>query len=212
MRGVRCPADLRWCRRPAVDLVELADELLGFGELAQIDLTLADEVEDELAEIREGVGALAVLADVVEARAAFAGAAFEHVADDARLRECGVDERAQRSSQLRRTEATGGGAAFACHDATLTLGFGGSDDGLPFTRVRRGAIGTTALFAPAAACTPVETVRPLPPVSGGKVRVRVFTEPSPVKSVTTVGKLVFVATESHVARWGREHSVMPLSP
>lgn len=60
-------------------------------------------------------------------------------------------------------------------------------------------------------CRSVETVRPIPPVSGGKVRVRVFTEPSPVKSVTTVGKLVFVATESHVERWGENDSVMPLS-
>ena len=62
----------------------------------------------------------------------------------------------------------------------------------------------------AASCTPVETIRALPPVSTGKVRVRVFTEPSPVKSVTTVGKFVFVATESHVERWEND-SVVPLA-
>lgn len=58
----------------------------------------------------------------------------------------------------------------------------------------------------------MEAVRlqPLPPVSTGKVRVRVFTEPTPVKSVTTVGRFVFVATPSHVERW-EGGSVMPLS-
>lgn len=89
------------------------------------------------------------------------------------------------------------------------MGFGTSDDGLPFTRVHWAATVTALLGL--GACRSVETVRPIPPVSGGKVRVRVFTEPSPVKSVTTVGKLVFVATASHVERWGENDSVMPLS-
>ena len=61
-----------------------------------------------------------------------------------------------------------------------------------------------------AACTPPETITALPPVSTGKVRVRVFTEPSPVKSVKTVGRFVFVATESHVERW-EGGSVVPLA-
>jgi hypothetical protein len=41
--------------------------------------------------------------------------------------------------------------------------------------------------------------------------VRVFTEPSPVKSVTTVGRFVFVATENHVERWDNtsSSSVLP---
>jgi len=74
--------------------------------------------------------------------------------------------------------------------------------------VRWGALGSLLVVA---ACTPPELVQaPIPPVSTGKVRVRVFTEPSPVKSVTTVGKFVFVATESHVERWEND-SVLPLA-
>ena len=43
--------------------------------------------------------------------------------------------------------------------------------------------------------------------------MRVFTEPSSVKSVTTVGRFVFVATERHVEKWDeRAGSVIPLSP
>ena len=68
-------------------------------------------------------------------------------------------------------------------------------------------------IAVGSACTPPEVVNaPIPPVSTGKVRVRVFTEPSPVKSVMTVGRFVFVATESHVERWDNaSNSVLPLS-
>jgi hypothetical protein len=62
------------------------------------------------------------------------------------------------------------------------------------------------------ACQSPEVVRaPIPPVSTGKVRVRVFTEPSPVKSVTALGRFVFVATESGVERWDGNDSVVPLS-
>jgi len=75
--------------------------------------------------------------------------------------------------------------------------------------VRRGAIRILFVIA-ASACTPPAIVQAIPPVSGGKVRVRVFTEPSPVKSVTTVGKFVFVATDSHVERWEND-SVLPLA-
>lgn len=62
------------------------------------------------------------------------------------------------------------------------------------------------------ACTPAAPLlAPIPPMSTGKVRVRVFTEPSPVKTVTTVGRFVFVATDRHVERWDGEGSVIPLS-
>jgi hypothetical protein len=66
-----------------VEVVELADEVAGFGELGEIDFAAADEVEDEGAEVGEGVVAAAGGAGVVEAGAAFAGAALEGVADDA---------------------------------------------------------------------------------------------------------------------------------
>jgi hypothetical protein len=84
----------------AVEVVELVDEVAGFGELCEVDLTAADEVEDELAQVGEGVVAAAVGADVVEAGAALAGAALEGIADDAGG---GAQEGAQGSSQLGRT-------------------------------------------------------------------------------------------------------------
>jgi hypothetical protein len=52
---------------------------------------------------------------------------------------------------------------------------------------------------------------PIPPVSTGKVRVRVFTEPSPVRAVGAVGKIVFVATEDAVERWDDQGNVLAMS-
>jgi hypothetical protein len=69
--------------RLGVELVELADDVAGFGELSEVDLASADEIEDELAEVGQGVLAAAVGACVVEPRATFAGASLEGVADDA---------------------------------------------------------------------------------------------------------------------------------
>jgi hypothetical protein len=84
--AARCGA--RWWRGRfvvglGVEVVELADEVAGFGELGEIDLAAADEIEDEGAQVGEGVVAAAVGAGVVEAGAAFASAALEGVADDA---------------------------------------------------------------------------------------------------------------------------------
>jgi hypothetical protein len=64
-----------------------------------------------------------------------------------------------------------------------------------------------------AACPPPEPMplRPLPPVSGGKVRVRVFTEPTPVKNVKTVGRFTFVATDDALQRWDDKGVVMTMS-
>ncbi len=75
--------------------------------------------------------------------------------------------------------------------------------------VSAGLVGVAVLVAACERPAPVRA--PIPPVSTGKVRVRVFTEPSPVKSVTTVGRFVFVATDRHVERWDGEGSVIPLS-
>jgi hypothetical protein len=51
----------------------------------------------------------------------------------------------------------------------------------------------------------------LPPVSGGKVRVRVFTEPTPVKNVGTAGRFTFVATEDALQRWDDKGTVMTMN-
>ena len=48
---------------------------------------------------------------------------------------------------------------------------------------------------------PERQVAPIPPVSTGKVRVRVFTEPASVRLVTTLGASVFVATDDDLERW-----------
>ena len=62
----------------------------------------------------------------------------------------------------------------------------------------RGIIAATVL---ATGCPAPEGVAPIPPVSAGKVHVRVFTQPSPVRSVAAAGKYVFVATDHDVERW-----------
>ncbi|HEV7555785.1 MAG TPA: hypothetical protein VGO00_10040 [Kofleriaceae bacterium] len=62
-----------------------------------------------------------------------------------------------------------------------------------------------------AACTPVDTpVARIPPVSAGKVRVRVFAQPAPVRSLNTIGKLVLIATDNDLERWDVDSGVLPL--
>ncbi len=56
---------------------------------------------------------------------------------------------------------------------------------------------TTAACGPAA----VPPMRPLPPISAGKVRVRVFTEPAAVRALAAVGASVLVATDNGLERW-----------
>lgn len=62
-----------------------------------------------------------------------------------------------------------------------------------------------------AACPPPEPPRPLPPVSTGKVRVRVFTEPSPVRMVVGAERFVFVATGDDLERFDDGGGVFALS-
>lgn len=52
---------------------------------------------------------------------------------------------------------------------------------------------------------------PIPPVSTGKVRVRVFTEPSPVRMLFASEKFVFVATEHELERFDDGGGVFALS-
>jgi ligand-binding sensor domain-containing protein len=62
-----------------------------------------------------------------------------------------------------------------------------------------------------AGCPPPEPPRPLPPVSTGKVRVRVFTEPSPVRMVVGAERFVFVATGDDLERFDDGGGVFALS-
>lgn len=62
-----------------------------------------------------------------------------------------------------------------------------------------------------AACPPPEPRVTLPPVSTGKVRVRVFTEPSPVRMLATAEKFVFVATAHDLERFDEQGGVFALS-
>jgi len=65
----------------------------------------------------------------------------------------------------------------------------------------------------ATGCPPPEPVRPppIPPVSTGKVRVRVFTEPSPVKEIGSAGRFLFVATEDSIQRWDEAGTVLVMT-
>lgn len=61
------------------------------------------------------------------------------------------------------------------------------------------------------ACPPPEPTRPIPPVSTGKVRVRVFTEPSPVRVLAAAERFVFVATEQDLERFDDVGGVFALT-
>jgi hypothetical protein len=68
------------------------------------------------------------------------------------------------------------------------------------------------LVAMVAACPPPEPpASPIPPVSAGKVRVRVFTEPSPVRLLAPAGRFVFVGTDTDLERWDLEGGMLTLS-
>jgi hypothetical protein len=62
------------------------------------------------------------------------------------------------------------------------------------------------------ACAPPEPpAAPIPPVSTGKVRVRVFTEPSAVRLLAPAGRFVFVGTDTDLERWDGNGGVLSLS-
>ncbi|MBA3456804.1 MAG: hypothetical protein H0T42_27190 [Deltaproteobacteria bacterium] len=60
--------------------------------------------------------------------------------------------------------------------------------------------------------TPEPPAAPIPPVSTGKVRVRVFTEPTPVRMLATAERFVFVATEHDLERFDDGGGVFALTP
>ena len=68
-----------------------------------------------------------------------------------------------------------------------------------------------AMMLPLAACPPPQEPAPLPPVSTGKVRVRVFTEPSAVKGISAAGRYLFVATDDSLERWDAAGKVMVMT-
>ncbi len=180
-----------------IDVVEMRDDVADFGELAEIDLAAADQVEDDVAELGEGVLSTASGQGGVETRATFARTALEDIAKRAGLRESCAEQRAERAAKLGRAEATT--TSLPCHAGSV---------------YRRQVVTRwlwLGVLAALAACPPPEPVKPLPPVSGGKVRVRVFTEPAPVKTVGAAGRFLFVATEDALQRWDDKGSVMTMT-
>jgi len=68
------------------------------------------------------------------------------------------------------------------------------------------------LVAAVAGCAVAELpAAPIPPVSTGKVRIRVFTEPSPVRLVAAAGRFVFVGTDVDLERWDGDGRVLTMS-
>jgi hypothetical protein len=181
-----------------VDLVEVSDDVAHLRELVEIDLAAADQIEDDVAELGEGVLPAAVGQRRVEARASFAGTPLEDVAQRTGLCERGAEQCAERAAQLGRSEAAS--SSLPCHAQSV---------------YRRRAVTRwlwLGLLATLAACPPPSPpVKPLPPVSGGKVRVRVFTEPAPVKTVGVAGRFLFVATEDALQRWDDKGSVLTMT-
>ncbi|HEY1817517.1 MAG TPA: hypothetical protein VGG74_34490 [Kofleriaceae bacterium] len=72
-------------------------------------------------------------------------------------------------------------------------------------------LGLGAIALLVTACPLPAPPTPIPPVSTGKVRVRVFTEPSPVKEIDTAGRYLFVATDDSVQRWDESGQVMVMT-
>jgi hypothetical protein len=112
---VEALARWRWClgvggRVLGVELVEVGDDVVDLREVGDVDLAAANEVEDDLAELGEGVGAAAAGEGVVEAGAAFADAALEDVADRG---SCGADQRAERAAEFGGAEAAT--TSLPCH-------------------------------------------------------------------------------------------------
>ena len=72
-------------------------------------------------------------------------------------------------------------------------------------RVRIELLAVTALSA----CPGAETIAPpLPPVSAGKVHVRVFTEPAPARALEVTSGFALVATDNGVERWDPSNHVV----
>lgn len=189
-------------RMLGIELVEVRDEVRCLGQLIDLDLAATDEIEDDLAEVGEGFVPAPTRERIVEARPTFTRTALEHVAETAGLRERGAKQRTEGSSKLGRTEAS---TSLPCHVVRVAQ-----------LDYRRSAVNSRALVITCsllAGCPQPEPVTPLPipPASSGKVRVRVFTEPSPVKEIGSAGRFLFVATDDSIQRWDENGTVMVMS-
>jgi hypothetical protein len=184
--------------RTRVDLVEMRDDIADFRELAHVDFAAADQVQHDFAQLGECVSPAAIREGVRDTLAAFAGRPLEGVAEGAHLRGGGSEKRAECAPDLGRSEAST--SSLPCHARSV---------------YRRWALTRwlwlALLASTTTACPPPEPVVPLPPVSGGKVRVRVFTEPAPVKNVGTAGRFLFVATEDALQRWDDKGAVLTMT-
>src|SRR5262245_8932234 len=178
-----------------IHFVELGDEALELRKLGKIDLALPDQIEDDFAEMGEGVVAATRFARGIETVTALARPALEGVTQGSGLCERGAQKRTKCAAELGAARSS-----LPCHASSV------------YRRraMTRWLVGLGAVVA-LAACPPPEPVAPLPPVSGGKVRVRVFTEPAPVKTVGTAGRFLFVATEDGVQRWDERGSLITMS-
>ena len=65
-----------------VQLVEMCDELSSFGQLIDLDLAAPDQIQDQLAELDQGVVAAPTGERIVDPRATFTGTALESVLSD----------------------------------------------------------------------------------------------------------------------------------
>ena len=185
-------------RFATVDLFEVGDDIASFRQLGQIDLAAADQIEHDVSELGEGFLTAARRERGVEATATFSRAALEGVAERAGLRQRGAQQRAKCASELGTPEAST--SSLPCHASSVYR-----------RRVVRRLV-WLGLIVGVAGCPPPDTIAPpLPPVSGGKVRVRVFTEPAPVKTVGTAGRFLFVATEDALLRWDDSGALMTMS-
>ncbi len=81
-----------------IDRLELVDQLGGLGQLIELDLAAADELEDDLAELGERLAAATTGERIVETCATFTCTTLEHIAETAGLRERGAKQRAEGSS------------------------------------------------------------------------------------------------------------------
>ena len=184
-----------------IELVEVRHELADLWQLAEIDLASPDQIEHDLSKLDEGVMTFALRQRFVEARPAFARTVCDHIAHDAGLLQRRTEERAERASELGGPEAA---TSLPCHVVSVSQLVYRRQAVLP----RWLAVGVLSMVT---ACPPPEPpAAPIPPVSAGKVRVRVFTEPTSVRMIRSAGKFVFIATEDELQRW-QGGDVLPMS-
>ncbi|CAN5637950.1 hypothetical protein BH11MYX1_BH11MYX1_37300 [soil metagenome] len=185
-----------------IELVEVRDEVRGLGQLVELDLATADELEYDLAELGERFAPAAARERIVETGSTFPRTALEDIAESTGLGQRRAKQRPEGSSYFGRTEASTSLPGHVVRVAQLDY--------------RRSAVNSRALVIACsllAGCPPPARVAPLPipPASSGKVRVRVFTEPSPVKEIGSAGRFLFVATEDSIQRWDENGSVMVMT-